>query len=280
MKVGEVMNEVDKIAVGRRIKDIRVALGLSMEEFGKKLDTSKGAVNNWEKGKNLPNTSRLSAICNLGNTTLEKLLYGSLSESLIFLMTYAENYPGIWDTPWVDFFKENEGKMNHLFLENMYDYIAWKKVISTSFKFPLHLFQKKKSELSDSEKIEIDNYLEKVENEKDGRIFKYALEYSTTSNINLSDRLMLMGSLSIAARRVAEGHEFNDVGFVKKALDETENLYGEVEGFIYLYDFDDQGRNRTDKISHEIEQKVLPRISELKDYFENLLSSITKESDH
>lgn len=46
------------MSVGNRIKSIRKEKGLTMEEFGKKLNTSKGAVNNWETGKNLPNNER------------------------------------------------------------------------------------------------------------------------------------------------------------------------------------------------------------------------------
>lgn len=89
------MNEIDKMAVAQRIKDLRISLGLSMEEFGKKLSTSKGAVNNWEKGKNLPNNYRLKTIAELGETTVEYLLTGRISiqdavKQNISMKTYAE----------------------------------------------------------------------------------------------------------------------------------------------------------------------------------------------
>jgi len=58
---------------GKKIRRIRINLGYTMEEFGKALNTSKGAVNNWEKGINLPNKSRLKKIAELGNTTVDEL---------------------------------------------------------------------------------------------------------------------------------------------------------------------------------------------------------------
>lgn len=72
---------IDKINVGLRIKSIRQAKGFNMEEFGKLVNnTSKGAVNNWEKGVNLPNTERLSIIARLGEVSVNELLYGSLND--------------------------------------------------------------------------------------------------------------------------------------------------------------------------------------------------------
>ena len=54
--------EVNNIEVGNRIKSIRLDQGATMEEFGKAFNTSKGTVNNWEKGRNLPNKENLLKI--------------------------------------------------------------------------------------------------------------------------------------------------------------------------------------------------------------------------
>lgn len=69
------MEEINKIALGQRIKQIRLEIGETMEEFGARLDTSKGTVNNWEKGRNLPNNKTLLKIAKLKNITVEELLY-------------------------------------------------------------------------------------------------------------------------------------------------------------------------------------------------------------
>ena len=71
------LNEPNNHNVGQRIKSIRISLGLTMEEFGKRFDTSKGTVNNWEKGRNLPNKNNLKAIAELGEISVDELLYGS-----------------------------------------------------------------------------------------------------------------------------------------------------------------------------------------------------------
>lgn len=68
--------EIDKEFVGRLIKNIRITNGLTMEEFGARLRTSKAAVNNWEKGVNLPNKERLKKIADLGGISVNYLLYG------------------------------------------------------------------------------------------------------------------------------------------------------------------------------------------------------------
>ncbi|HGA1369507.1 TPA: helix-turn-helix domain-containing protein, partial [Streptococcus suis] len=46
--------EQASMELGERIKVIRVSLGETMEQFGERFNTSKGTVNNWEKGRNAP----------------------------------------------------------------------------------------------------------------------------------------------------------------------------------------------------------------------------------
>lgn len=77
------IKDKDPLQVGARIKQIRnEVLGLSMTEFGKRIDdkVKSGTVSNWEMGKNLPNSSRLKRIAELGGVPLNQLLYGSFPE--------------------------------------------------------------------------------------------------------------------------------------------------------------------------------------------------------
>lgn len=60
---------------GERIKDIRLELGETLEEFGKRFNTSKATVFYWEKGRNLPNKSNLKKIAELGGLSVEDLIY-------------------------------------------------------------------------------------------------------------------------------------------------------------------------------------------------------------
>lgn len=62
------------MSVGEEIKRIRLSRGETMEIFGERFGTSKGTVNNWEKGRNMPNKENLKAIADLGNITVEELL--------------------------------------------------------------------------------------------------------------------------------------------------------------------------------------------------------------
>lgn len=74
--------EIDNIQVGNRIKSIRLSKGLTMEEFGKNFSTSKGTINNWEKGRNLPNKENLLKIAEIGGISVNNLLYGDQAKSL------------------------------------------------------------------------------------------------------------------------------------------------------------------------------------------------------
>lgn len=280
------MNEINKKSVARRIKRIRTSLGLNMEEFGRKLNTSKGAVNNWEKGKNLPNTSRLVKIAELGNISIDELLYGSLKEALLSLMIYADYYPGIYNLSWDEFRSENKDKLDYGFMKSMFDYISWRRAITTTIKPPQNLLIKAEDELTDIEKEKIDAYWQKDEKEKNAKILKYAIEYATIANIKLNDKLGLMSVLSIVTENLGRDYELDDIGFVKKAVDEIQNSYAEIEAFIYSYDREtlkdrnaNLKRNRTSLISVDIEKKVLPPIDSLLDYLTNLLHDMTGDDE-
>ena len=76
--------ELNKI-VGKRIKTIRRNLGFTMEQFGNELGTTRSVVNNWEKGRNLPNKANLLLIANIAKVKVETLL-SEEEPSLIQLM--------------------------------------------------------------------------------------------------------------------------------------------------------------------------------------------------
>lgn len=76
--------EINKVAVGQRIKEIRTDLGLSMAKFGELLgDMPRSSVNNWERGINLPKNETLAKIAEVGKTTNEYLLYGDQENQYI-----------------------------------------------------------------------------------------------------------------------------------------------------------------------------------------------------
>ena len=64
--------------LGQRIKQIRLNRGETMREFGKKLSpiASDSNVSRWEQNVNSPNSQRIKQIAELGNVSVEELLYG------------------------------------------------------------------------------------------------------------------------------------------------------------------------------------------------------------
>ena len=61
--------------ISQKIHHLRIKNGWTMEEFGEKLNTSKGTVNNWEKGRNLPSKKMLKKIADIANINVSELLY-------------------------------------------------------------------------------------------------------------------------------------------------------------------------------------------------------------
>lgn len=60
--------------IGERIKALRLEQGETMEEFGQRFNTSKGTVNNWEKGRNLPNKRNLLTMAKLAQMSVTMFL--------------------------------------------------------------------------------------------------------------------------------------------------------------------------------------------------------------
>lgn len=70
---------MDNTEIGSRIKSIRLKRGETAEVFAKHFTppASKGTISKWENGRYLPNNLRLKKIAELGNVTVDGLLYGS-----------------------------------------------------------------------------------------------------------------------------------------------------------------------------------------------------------
>lgn len=65
------------MTLGQKIKDHRVNLGETMEEFGQRFNAKSGVVSNWENNKQKPNNKRLKLIADEMNITVTELLNGS-----------------------------------------------------------------------------------------------------------------------------------------------------------------------------------------------------------
>ena len=73
------MDNINKKAVGHRIKTIRTQKGLTMKEFGKLIEeAAQSLVTRWENGTSIPNNERLKKIADLGGISVNELLYGDM----------------------------------------------------------------------------------------------------------------------------------------------------------------------------------------------------------
>lgn len=78
---------IDNEAVGSRIHNIRLSMvsktskrKMSLEEFGKLLEppASKSVIRAWEKGFHIPQRDKLEQLANIGNVSVDFLLYGKI----------------------------------------------------------------------------------------------------------------------------------------------------------------------------------------------------------
>lgn len=67
---------INKKYVGYRISTIRKRKLLTLIEFAEKIGASKSSVSDWEQGFRLPPEAALTKIAIMGNTSVDKLLYG------------------------------------------------------------------------------------------------------------------------------------------------------------------------------------------------------------
>lgn len=76
------LTKEEKISVGQRINKIRLSKGMTMEEFGNLLSTSKSIVYCWEIGKSVPAPERLKTIAKIADISVDTLLYGKMKERI------------------------------------------------------------------------------------------------------------------------------------------------------------------------------------------------------
>ena len=67
---------MDILKIGRYIQNLRKAAGMTQKELAEKLNISFKAVSKWETGESLPDTGVLLDLCDILNTTADKLLNG------------------------------------------------------------------------------------------------------------------------------------------------------------------------------------------------------------
>lgn len=67
---------MDTLNMGQYIQHLRKAAGMTQKDLAEKLNLSYQAVSKWENGDSLPDTGILLDLCDILNTTADKLLNG------------------------------------------------------------------------------------------------------------------------------------------------------------------------------------------------------------
>ncbi len=67
---------MDNLTIGRYIQHLRKTAGLTQKDLAERLNISFQAVSKWENGDTLPDTGILLDLCDVLNTTADKLLNG------------------------------------------------------------------------------------------------------------------------------------------------------------------------------------------------------------
>lgn len=73
---------IDKKRVGKRIKEIRINQGLTLEKFGALVNATRSDVYRWEQGCHLPNKNRLKVIAMKGGIEVTELLQSTGQEAI------------------------------------------------------------------------------------------------------------------------------------------------------------------------------------------------------
>lgn len=86
--------------LGRKIKELRMNKGLTMEEFGKLFDpyVSTGTVHTWENNRYIPGLGHLKMIADIAGKSVSEFVYGVPSANTIKqLVKYLEKQEEIFN---------------------------------------------------------------------------------------------------------------------------------------------------------------------------------------
>ncbi len=239
-----------KKGVGERIKWARTShLGLSMEEFGKRLGTSRAAVNNWEKGKNLPNVSRLKKISEISGVDFEYLMYGPLSEIIHEIFFEIEEYRATQtlddiDKKFKNYFIFMERKLSKIELDR-YEKV-YLKYFSESDDF---------TDLESLSEEEIASLLDDLEKEKDD-LFTFLIDETKKEffhrRADMYNRAQMIDIVNSTLAKIVAGRDYSNskyINFIVKYIQQLQHDYS----YEYFYEYEGlPNRGLSEELYYEI----------------------------
>lgn len=262
------MNNINKKAVGARIKNIRQDLGMSMEEFGEILSTSKGAVNNWEKGKNLPNNWRLKKIAKLGNISLDSLLYERLLRTILKMMNEFENYPGVYEVSKANFISQGKDIREKNLLSHIYDYANYLKQPSTRTPSPDETSIDYEGRTADRDHTARDFYKTDIAERKSKILFTVS-DIAENAGIRPYEQERIASLLAREAESLYFGFSPDKNGLLTLVKTRLKSLKEEVDIFTNIHSVTAE-QNTVKNLDAEIIQKLDSLIESLINDIENL----------
>lgn len=84
------MFEYNRISIGRRIKNLRNEMGLTLKEFSEFLDIPLTSINSWERGISIPSPQYLQKLSDKVGKEIRWILYGDIEEYVEDIFDYFE----------------------------------------------------------------------------------------------------------------------------------------------------------------------------------------------
>ncbi|HBJ8649572.1 TPA: helix-turn-helix transcriptional regulator, partial [Listeria monocytogenes] len=207
--------EIDKKKLGLKIKSIRLTKGLNQGEFGALFTpgADKSIVSRWEKGISIPSADRLKIISEIGNITIDDLIYGTIEEALRNLLQEAET-----------FYEKKGYQKNDVLADSITDTDTFVRLsllnTISGFKHNSYFntsrpkcFKKAKEDWSETELQEVNNYymLEDMKGSKS--IMDMALDEAFSKNLKPTDEIELLKVLAYCSELL-----FNDEAYTNQGL--------------------------------------------------------------
>lgn len=214
------------VETGRRIKQLRLSCGLTMEELGRRLENSpRATVSNWERGTNLPNPQKLKKLAEIGDTSIDWIKWGSLEDYIsAYLIDSGYQYfiTDFPETPHVVYMKLADDYLDTISIDKGYE-MCNQAIENTFSEFYFPKFQNYIKNLLKSEIDPIlNNYAEKNHSNSRDR-------FNTRFKNNFYDDLRY--------EKIKYGETDKIINLAKKLLEKMDSAYESKFTFSSAEDF-------------------------------------------
>lgn len=171
-----------------------------MEEFGNKVGSGKSNVSRWERGENIPNSITLKKIAELGNITVDELLYGSFKNVVRELIEEAKYFA-------------NNGEFNELELDPKGLKDTLREISSYYWRYYIKVANESKEEKARQEEIE--------------SLFSTISKKCKNQGINMTDYKKIFQCIHSFFTDTIFLDSYSNIGFIDYTIDHLMNVTNE-----------------------------------------------------